>query len=244
MAEVYDAWMDHDEVPYDAWAEHIIGLVHRHSPEAETLLDLGCGTGQLLARLRAAGLRVAGVDASAAMLQCAADRLAPDSPLHVKRLPDDSIVDLGPVDVVTACFDVLNYLVEPSAFEQVVGHVAATLKPGGLFFFDLNTRHKLERIFGNYNTGDDCGEFAYVWRNRYDADTQLLTAYVTFFVEEQDGRFRRTTEVHQERWRDPATVNATLRSHGLEPLLVADGYSTDPVNEQTLRHTWLARRVD
>jgi SAM-dependent methyltransferase len=240
MADVYDAWMAHDQVPYDDWARHIREKIATYLPDAMTLTDLGCGTGHLLDRLRRSGLYVRGIDASDGMIEKARERLPADIVLSVRRLPHVTLEDVGPADVVTACFDVLNYLVEPGDFESTVKLVAESLKSGGIFFFDLNTRFKLEQIFASYNTGDDAGDFAYVWRNRYDPDTEMLTAHVTFFVRSGGQEFRRATEVHRERWFTPDHVRSVLEKNALTVRGVWDGYTDQPATANTLRETWLA----
>ncbi|MGI5127129.1 methyltransferase domain-containing protein [Pseudonocardia sp. CA-107938] len=52
------------------------------------VLDAGCGAGAHAAELVARGARVVGVDASAGMLEVAAERLGPEVPLHRADLAD------------------------------------------------------------------------------------------------------------------------------------------------------------
>ena len=63
----------------------------------ETVLDLGCGTGELAARIAATGARVWALDADPAMVAAARERLGPERVLladgHDFRLPE-------PVDAV------------------------------------------------------------------------------------------------------------------------------------------------
>ncbi len=44
FAEVYDTFMDN--VPYEEWAEYVVGLLKKYGIEDGLVLDLGCGTGR------------------------------------------------------------------------------------------------------------------------------------------------------------------------------------------------------
>jgi SAM-dependent methyltransferase len=111
-----------------------------------SLLDLGCGTGTLLCALRALhpGWRLAGVDVSPGMLAVARAKLGSDGVLWARaRLP-------GPLpftqrfDVVGSFYDTLNHLPDLDALAATFRTVAALLRPGGLFAFDLNNAFGFE----------------------------------------------------------------------------------------------------
>lgn len=102
-------------------------IVHRPAigPECR-LLDVGCGSGELLALAASAGAAVAGLDPSAAMIAIAATR-APGADLrrgHAESLPwpDDSF------DVVTA----VNALQFADDTIEALGGFARVTRPGGL----------------------------------------------------------------------------------------------------------------
>lgn len=124
-------------------------LLRRYLPERGDglrLLDVGCGTGHHLARLRQRGYEIAGIDGSAEMLRYArmnnpgADlRLA-----DVDRLPfPDGCFDL------ILCIEVLRYLPDASG---CIGEMARVLKPGGICLvtaaprFSLNAYWVVNRI--------------------------------------------------------------------------------------------------
>ena len=57
FAEVYDKFMDN--VPYDEWAEYLIGLLKENGVKDGLVAELGCGTGNVTTRLKAAGYEIA-----------------------------------------------------------------------------------------------------------------------------------------------------------------------------------------
>jgi len=71
-------------------------------PEAgQSALDIGCGTGALLADLAAAGCRVSGVDLSEAMLEQARKKLGADAELHCTSATELPFADAS-FDLVTS----------------------------------------------------------------------------------------------------------------------------------------------
>ena len=98
------------------------------------ILDAGCGSGPLSAALRAQGADVTGLDASAAMVDLARQRLGEDADLHV--------ADLGaPLPFADAEFDdvvaslVLHYLED---WAGPLSELRRVLKPGGRLMVSVN----------------------------------------------------------------------------------------------------------
>ena len=122
--------------------ERVRGYVTRYLPDAGSLLELGCGTGAVLAGL-ADGLQVTGIDLSPEMLAAA------KASLTGVRLVQADITkfSLGTTfDVVICVFDTLNHLPSFGAWLAMFGHVDAHLAAGGLFIFDVNTVGRLRRL--------------------------------------------------------------------------------------------------
>lgn len=72
FAYVYDELMDN--VPYDEWAEYLIGLLKENGVADGLVCELGCGTGQMTRRLAAAGYDMIGIDLSEDMLEVAREQ--------------------------------------------------------------------------------------------------------------------------------------------------------------------------
>ena len=73
------------------------------------ILDAGCGSGPMMAELRAEGAVVTGFDRSAAMVELARERLGDDADLHVADLSEPLPFPDDEFDVVVASL-VLHYL--------------------------------------------------------------------------------------------------------------------------------------
>ncbi|WP_225731491.1 MULTISPECIES: class I SAM-dependent methyltransferase [unclassified Nocardia] len=104
--------------------DRILGELLGSREEADTCLDIGCGTGIYAARMHELGWRPLGVDLSARMLAYAAPRL-PVVCGDAKRLPfrDNSI---------PAAVAIMTHTDMPD-YPAVLGEVRRILRPGGIF---------------------------------------------------------------------------------------------------------------
>jgi SAM-dependent methyltransferase len=129
VADLYDPIYRARGKDYDRESRTLVDLIGQRCPGAAALLDVGCGTGQHLARLRAR-FRVEGLDLDAGMLAHARARLGPDVPLH---RADMAVFELGRrFDVVTCLFSALGYVRTVRRLRSAVAAMAAHLNPGGL----------------------------------------------------------------------------------------------------------------
>jgi len=118
--------------------------ISEYLPGARSLLELGCGTGALLAGL-APELRVTGLDRSPEMLALAAEAVPEARLLHgditAFRLADQ-------FDVIICMFDTLNHVQSLAGWMSLFSCVHEHLADGGLFIFDVNTAGRLRRLDG------------------------------------------------------------------------------------------------
>jgi SAM-dependent methyltransferase len=137
-APFYDAMRGDPAEP----AAYVRGLIAKHHPTAETLLELGCGTGAILEHL-AAEYRVTGVDLSAEMLRIAGTKV----PQARLVQGDMTRLDLGETfDVVVCIADAINHLRPFAKWESVFARAHEHLNEGGIFVFDMNTQLHLSGL--------------------------------------------------------------------------------------------------
>jgi SAM-dependent methyltransferase len=138
FARYYDALMA-DPL---ANAARIRGYLARHAPRARSLLELGCGSGSILAGLEGVA-SLTGLDRSPQMLERA--RAKVPSARLVEA--DMTTFDLRErFDVVICVFDTLNHLGHLELWRALFERVAAHLHDNGLFAFDVNTVGQLRRL--------------------------------------------------------------------------------------------------
>lgn len=125
-------------------------LLFLNSVDFDTLLDVGCGSGDFLRQMQGALdiFNVKGIDLS---------------PLMVAKTAQQGIasecVDLcdlnGTYDVITAVFDMLNYL-DTEALKGFLTCVKNHLNEDGLFLCDINTYYGFENVaVGSFIVDDE-----------------------------------------------------------------------------------------
>src|SRR5262249_37129739 len=136
-----DRW---DAALYDAkhafvW-KHGESLIELLAPRpGERVLDLGCGTGHLTARLAAAGAEGVGLDQSPAMTE-QARRAYPQVPFVEADARDFDLKE--PFDAVFSNAT-LHWVREPG---RVVACVARALKPGGRFVAEFGGKGNVRAL--------------------------------------------------------------------------------------------------
>ncbi|MFQ5584512.1 MAG: class I SAM-dependent DNA methyltransferase, partial [Calditrichia bacterium] len=84
LAIVFDEMMTN--VNYRRWAKYILTILKKENFRKGNLLDIGCGTGQLLSRLSKTRYNLEGCDSSPEMLAVARKKL-PDIHFYEVSLP-------------------------------------------------------------------------------------------------------------------------------------------------------------
>jgi SAM-dependent methyltransferase len=125
-ASFYD--LLYDFVDYPAAVRVIEAILAREAPHAESLLDVGCGTGRHLELLRER-YRVEGLDISPVMLQTARGRL-PGVELHEADMADFSLEQR--FDVVTCLFSAIGYVRTEERMRAATLAMRRHLTPGGV----------------------------------------------------------------------------------------------------------------
>jgi SAM-dependent methyltransferase len=186
LSRVYDAgWADFS-IQYQPLVEEEL---RNRGMRSARVLDLGCGTGVLALALAWAGHRVRGVDRSLPMLRIAR-RNARGVP-GVKFVRGDLLDPQpgGPYDVVVCAYDTLNYLRKLVEVRKLFSNVAASLREGGLFFFDSATTVMYRHQRGT--AARDVDGITVLETTGYDTRYKLATTTFSF----PDG----TYEVHRQR---------------------------------------------
>ncbi len=213
FAGLYDALMD--DVDYDAWAGYYLALIGRMGVTPRTLCDCACGTGAMSVRFARQGIRVTGVDLSVDMLE-----LARQKALHYgvqAMFVCQNMCALAlprPVDALVCACDGVNYLLDDDRLRAFFARARQALKPGGALAFDISSAYKLRKTLGNNFFGEDRGDIAYLWSNRFDEAEETVTMDLTFFTRESDGRYRRFDELHVQKAHEPEHLLALLAECG------------------------------
>lgn len=137
-AELYDS--KHSFV----W-ERGADLIELLKPAAgERILDLGCGTGHLAAKIAESGAQVTGIDSSPEMIREAQENY-PASEFHIADARDFSFEE--PFDAVFSNA-ALHWIKEA---ERVVKCIGKALKPGGRFVAEFGGKGNVENLVNAFH---------------------------------------------------------------------------------------------
>ena len=147
FAEIYNAWQRLYGLEYAILvAPRVNQRLQAHVGRPRTLIDLACGTGSHAVLQAHGGTHVIGIDLSAAMLRQAQIRAA-GRPIDFIESDMRTFDTHKPVDAVTCLYASLNHLLDSADLTRTFIRVAAHLRPGGVFVFDLNSQHAFETLW-------------------------------------------------------------------------------------------------
>jgi SAM-dependent methyltransferase len=158
------------------------GRLLPHLPKDGRILDLCCGTGQLSHWLTGCGFRVVGLDRSVEMLRFARE----NAPAARFLAADAGAFHMPPIqDAVVSTFDSLNHIPSREGLRQVFHNVHATLRPGGLFLFDLNMDEGFRAMAAETSVVVRRDHVCIV-ESKYDVSNGLGTSVITLFQRRKD----------------------------------------------------------
>lgn len=228
FAKIYDEVMD-DSLYLD-WLE----FTRRHvNPTAKNVLELACGTGILSVELANLGIQVTGLDLSEDMIKIANKRIDPtDDVVSFKTGDMLALTDEDAYDVVTCYSDSICYMPDEQSVKQVFEGVYRALTSSGTFIFDVHSLYQMNEHFSEYSYHYQTDDFAFLWES-YPGDYEhSVEHFLTFFIQESDGLFKRYDELHEERTYDIETYQALLKDVGFSDVKVyADFEDSQPTDE-------------
>lgn len=183
LATFYDAFIDPDVY------EEYIKLLNQYTT-VSTILDIGCGTGTLSIELAKAGYDVVATDLSEEMLQIVNYR-AKEENVNLEVAMYDM---LDPIeflfDNIIASMDVINHLTDLEDVEFGFTNIFNTLKPNGIFIFDVLSAEYIDALDG-YKEIDK--EFNLEWESHKGEKDHSIIHTIKINVEGAE----ETTEIYE-----------------------------------------------
>ena len=239
FAEVYDKFMDN--VPYDEWTAYLTGLLKEYGVKGGLVAELGCGTGNVTGRLKAAGYDMIGIDNSPEMLQIAAEK---DSDILYLCQDMREFELYGTVSAFVCICDGMNYILEKADLVKVFKLVNNYLDTNGIFIFDMNTIYKYEHILGENVIAENRENMSFIWENYYDNEERINEYNLTVYLEDDEdekGRFLRFDEIHYQKGYTIEEIKKALEEAGMEFVAVYDAFSKGAPKVNSERLYFIAR---
>ena len=238
FALVYDRMME--EIPYEEWCNFVTDQLKKFGIEDGLMLELGCGTGTLTEMFDAKGFGMIGVDNSEEMLAEAVEKREQSGRSILYLNQDMREFELyGTVRAVISLCDTMNYLTEYDDLVNVCRLVNNYLDPNGIFLFDLKTDHYFKSI-GCQSFCDADEEVSFIWDNDYDEEKRINSYALTLFVQEEDNRYERFDEYHEQRAFSIDEVRCAIEESGMIFLSAIDKNGA-PATKDTDRVYIIAR---
>jgi SAM-dependent methyltransferase len=211
---------------------------NRHSP-VQSILDLGCGTGNHALRLAQRGYSVTGVDRSPEMLEVA-QRKSRESNLDCKFIQSDirTFKSEQKFDVVIMMFAVLGYLNDNEDILGALNTVKNHLSPGGLFICDVwYGPAVLHQKPGERMRVTDSGNTKIIRASSGELDSlhHIVTVRFRLWKIEGDRLVDDISEEHQMRFFFPQELDLLFRMSGLS---IKRMLSFPDIEHQPSEDTW------
>lgn len=216
LAEIYnEVWQQ----PYD---EEIMQLLEKlmlgDLPEKASILDLCCGTGNLIPPLVQKGYQVTGVDISEPMLRYARTK-APDSNFI---LSDARLLKLTPIFQGVVSIGSLNHFLTLEDLKSVFKNVFSALLENGIFGFNvaMETMYQSPEWINEVmaNVRDD---LVWIWQKNYNFDEKICTKKITILQLIED-QWQRSDHTLLSKAYSQAEIQTALKEVGFRDINIYD----------------------
>jgi SAM-dependent methyltransferase len=235
MADIYDVWYDATLNGTSDVATAVAAL--SAWADGGSALELGIGTGRLAIPLAAAGVRVFGIDASAAMVA----RLGERSPEIAARTTVGDMVGRlpgGPHHLVFVAYNTFFGAPTVAAQAQVMREAAAVLAPGGRFVVEAFVPDTPEAVRSGVDVREVGVDKVVLHAHRTDPAAQTVTGSYVEITEAGGVRLR----PYHLRWSTPDELDAMAAAAGFALEHRWSSWAGEPFGVESTGHVSVWRR--
>jgi SAM-dependent methyltransferase len=237
-AELYDLF--YAEKPYSDETAFVHHCIQTHNPNANSLLELACGTGTHAILLEKYGYKIVATDYSPDMLARAKSKALAENSRVDFRQQDMRELDVPerPFDVVVCLFDSLGYVATNKSLLKVLAGVQHHLAPNGIFLFEFWHAGAMLRSYDplrirRFQTPG--GQIERISETQVDYEKQLCHVSYTIHELSSDGTYQTLHETQINRFFLIQEMSLLLEQVGLSPLKWFSGFQE---NETIDEETW------
>lgn len=134
---LYSQYYDllYSEKDYKAEAAYVVDLIKKHNPNANSILELGSGTGKHARLFEECGYHVLGIERSSEMVAIALKQKKSNVKYQVSDI--SNFVAQEKFEVALSLFHVISYLTVNEKLIETFQNVWQHLQANGLFIFDV-----------------------------------------------------------------------------------------------------------
>lgn len=243
FAYFYDELMSH--APYDQWTQLTKDVIDENGLIEPSIVDLGCGTGEITLRLTGLSKNITGVDYSAEMLAVAMNK-ATEQQKHINWVQQDikELTGFKNVDLMISYCDVINYLTTTDDVDRVFKHVYHSLNNSGVFVFDIHSQEYILENFIGKTFADVSEDTAYIW-DCYSGDKLgAMEHEITFFVKNQNETYKKIIENHFQQVFTKDFYLESLEKAGFKDIKIRANFDlkTDKLTKEVDRFFIIAKK--
>ena len=232
LSETYDTL--NSDIDYEKWADFYQACFEKYAAtKVKHICEMACGTGSMAVIFGNRGYNVTAFDLSEDMLTLA-DKKVQDAGLDNVRL---TLQDMRSFKVyskaqgLVCMLDSLNCLMDNNALLEAFECAYTALDDGGVFIFDVNSKYKFENVYGDNAYVLEDEKVLLAWQNFYNKNTKKCDLYLTFFIEDEDGRYTRFDEHNKQKLHVTRTLDKLLCEAGFKVEAVVSDFDFTDADE-------------
>ncbi len=234
FAEIYDLIMRGKW--HKDYYKFIFKILRKLDFKPESILEVACGTGNLMEIFDNKEYKIEGLDLSNKMLD-----IAKKKGLRVYQGNMISFRLNKEYDLILNIFDSLNYIQKISDLQKCFESTNNHLCEHGLFIFDMNSDFKINKILPNLKTEYyNLGDTELIWLNRHKPNTWIADM---IFFSKSNGKFTRFYEKHVQKSYRFNDIKKLLKKTNFELLNVYSDFNFGKVKKNSERWFFVTRKI-
>ncbi len=236
LARIYDHLMDH--VDYKKWADYIENILNLSQTKVETILDISCGTGELLKYISQTKYKLIASDISYDMLRELKGKKELENMFVFSA--DSTYLPFGAqgIDTVLMLYDSINYHTDIDHVGRMLHEVNRVLKPNGIFIFDTVTPYHCKTYFNNEIEEQFWDEIGY--RRKSWFNSKENAQYTEFDIFHSGKEFH---ERHRQRIFEVAELQEIVGRENFNVQSVFDEFTFDKATKYSQRIHFVCRKL-
>ncbi len=191
----------YDQLMNDVNYKDYLQLVKSYAKNKDAILDIGCGTGNVLVPLLEAGYYVDGLDISDEMLSVTKEKCESKN-LKAYLFQDDmkDIAIKNSYNIIISFLDTINYLKTKKDLKEAFTNIYGALKADGIFIFDVHSLYKVHNVFDGYSYNETNDYCTYLWNTFVERHESYSSLYqeLSFFIKKNYNLYQRFDEYHEQ----------------------------------------------
>lgn len=234
IAKIYDYLME--DIDYKIWMDLIEEIFTHFEAKPKTILELGCGTGNICAELESRGYKMTGIDLASEMIDFAKTKIQSVN-FQVADMRDFHFEEK--FDAVLCLFDSINYVHTLEEILQVLDKTYEVLKEGGIFIFDISTElNSIQNFNGYYEAGEFEG-IQYTFESFYLRSEKMHLNEITL---ELPGHPETFVEKHFQKVFKTKEMQELVENSKFEVLGIFDGFEIEEAAKESERVNFVLRK--